>query len=71
LPDKLNSKCYPHLEETKTNSCNKISVGVTNLPIGGMPPTEDEDGGLLMFRLSLFNVGSDSELTILLPAILV
>jgi len=40
------------------------------LPIGGRLPT-DADGGLLMLRCSAFRDGSDSELIILLPPILV
>jgi len=40
------------------------------LPIGGRLPT-DADGGLLMLRCSAFSDGSDSELIILLPPILV
>jgi len=41
-----------------------------DLPIGGRLPTDD-DGGLLMFRFSVFSDGSDSELIILIPPILV
>jgi len=41
-----------------------------DLPIGGRLPIDD-DGGLLMFRFSAFSDGSDSELIILLPPILV
>ena len=56
---------------TKLEWKNISRLSVTHLPTGGRLPTEDEDGGLLMFRWSVFNAGSDSQLTILLPAILV